>query len=124
MGLASRWEVLAVFPLNFSRIPPIYTVAMNISFDPSSPKMAPVKMLAVPPSAALAEFQVTSVGDALRANFTTSLLKRLEEAKVKAQAAPPEPVREEVVVKAKELAASSEYPSPAVMKAVAQQVLA
>jgi hypothetical protein len=97
---------------------------MNISFDPSTPKMAPVKMLAVPPSAALAEFQVSSIGDALRANFTTSLLKRLEEAKVKAQAMPAPEVREEVVVKARALAASPDYPSPAVMKAVAQQVLA
>jgi hypothetical protein len=93
---------------------------MNISFDPSSPKVAPVKMLAVPPSAALAEWQVSSVGDALRANFTTSLLQKLQEAKGRVQA--PE-IRDEAVQKAKELAASKEYPSEAVMKAVAQQVL-
>jgi hypothetical protein len=93
---------------------------MNISFDPSSPKVAPVKMLAVPPSAALAEWQVTSVGDALRANFTTSLLQKLQEAKARVQ--PPE-VRDEVVQKAKELAASKDYPSSVVMRAVAQQVL-
>ena len=83
--------------------------------------MAPVKMLAVPPSAALAEFQVSSVGDALPANFTTSLLKRLQEAKVKAQL--PD-LRDEVVARARELAASPEYPSPAVMRSVVQQVLA
>ncbi len=95
---------------------------MNISFDPSSPRVAPVKMLAVPPSAALAEWQVSSVGDALRANFTTSLLQKLQEAKARVQPQPE--VREEVVQKAKDLAASKEYPSAAVMKAVAQQVLA
>ena len=63
----------------------------------------------------------SSVGDALRANFTTSLLKRLQEAKVKAQM--PD-LRDEVVARARELAASPEYPSPAVMRSVVQQVLA
>lgn len=122
MGATALTAVL--FSLNFWGDSSDNTGAMNISFDPSSPKVAPVKMLAVPPSAALVEFQVTSVGDALRANFTTSLLKRLQEAKVKAQAAPPEPVREPVVTRAKELASAPEYPSAAVMRAVVRQVLA
>ena len=46
---------------------------------------------------------------------------KAEEAKARVQ--PQAEVREEVVQKAKELAASKEYPSAAVMKAVAQQVL-
>ncbi len=92
---------------------------MNISFDPSSPKMAPVKMLAVPPSAALADLQVSSVGDALRANFTTSLLQRLEEAKTQRL---PE-VSDQAIARARELSASASYPSPAVMRAVVQQIL-